>query len=118
IVKNVGSVTPQLTPRVETALLVKNVNVGTESMQQHVVDAFLMGIIGTEQEYMTIDLMVDRNAADPSMTLPQSRPDFLLTFDGLLVFKGKEAKRGNICRIALKLTKKMTSNAVGKNGKL
>ncbi|KAJ2559302.1 hypothetical protein EV175_000412 [Coemansia sp. RSA 1933] len=67
IVENVGSVTPQLTPRVETALLINNVNVGTESMQQHVMDAFLMGIIGKAQEYTTMELMADRNAAEPSM---------------------------------------------------
>ncbi|KAJ2848072.1 hypothetical protein GGI22_005812, partial [Coemansia erecta] len=42
IVEQVGNIAPQLTPRVETALLVNNVNVGTESMQQHVMDAFLM----------------------------------------------------------------------------
>ncbi|KAJ2559082.1 hypothetical protein EV175_000497 [Coemansia sp. RSA 1933] len=118
IVENVGNITPQLTPRVETALLVNNVNVGTESMQQHVMDAFLMGIIGTAQEYMTMDVMVDRNAAEPSMTLPQSRPDYLLIFNGLLVFKGEEKKGGNIRQIALELTEKMTSDAVGKNGKL
>ncbi|KAJ2842529.1 hypothetical protein GGI22_007523 [Coemansia erecta] len=118
IVEQVGNIAPQLTPRVETALLVNNVNVGTESMQQHVMDAFLMGVIGTAQEYTSMDVMIDRNAAEPSMTLPQSRPDYLLMFNGLLVFKGEEKKGGNVRHIALELTEKMTSDAVGKNGKL
>ncbi|KAJ2552943.1 hypothetical protein EV175_003120 [Coemansia sp. RSA 1933] len=90
-----------LTPRVETAMLVNNVNVGTESMKQHVMDAFLVGIIGKAQEYTTM-----------------GRPDYLLIFNSLLVFKGEEARRGNIRRIALKLTKKMTSDSVDKDGKL
>ncbi|KAJ2546828.1 hypothetical protein EV175_005456 [Coemansia sp. RSA 1933] len=92
IVENVGSVILQLTPRVETALLVNNVNVSPESMQQN---------------YIMMDVMVDRNAAELSMTLPQIRPDYLLIFNG-----------GNIRQIALELTEKMTSDAVGKNGKL
>ncbi|KAJ1668371.1 hypothetical protein IW140_000198 [Coemansia sp. RSA 1813] len=118
IVEQVGNIAPQFTPRIETALLVNNVNVGTESMQQHVMDAFLMGVIGTAQEHLTMDVMIDRNAAEPSMTLPQSRPDYLLIFNGLLVFKGEEKKGGNIRHIALELTEKMISGAVGKKGKL
>ncbi|KAJ2548657.1 hypothetical protein EV175_004742 [Coemansia sp. RSA 1933] len=118
IVEDVGGVTPQLTPRVEIAMLVNNVNVGTESMQQHVMDAFLMGIIGKAQEYMMMYVMVDRNAAEPSMTLPQSRPDFLLIIDGLLAFEDEETRQGNIRRMALKLTKKKTSDAVDKDGNL
>ncbi|KAJ2665115.1 hypothetical protein IWW48_000382 [Coemansia sp. RSA 1200] len=118
IVENVGNIAPQLTPRVETALLVNNVDIGTESMQQHVLDAFLMGVIGTAQEYLGMDVMIDRSAAEPSMTLPQSRPDYLLLFNGLLVFKGEEKKGGNVRQIALELTDKMADNVVGKEGKL
>ncbi|KAJ1985945.1 hypothetical protein GGI25_006452 [Coemansia spiralis] len=118
IVEEVGNITPHLTPRVEAALMVNNVSVGTESMQQHVLDAFLMGIIGTAQEYLPMDVSIDRNAAEASMTLPQCRPDYLLMFNGQLVFKGEEKKRGDVRHIAEELTEKMADGVLGKKGKL
>ncbi|KAJ2003524.1 hypothetical protein GGI04_002941 [Coemansia thaxteri] len=98
--------------------MINNVNVGTESMQQHVLDAFLMGIIGTAQEHLAIDIKIDRNAAESSMTLPQCRPDFLLIMNGQLVFKGEEKKGGDIRHIALELVDKMIPGSVGSKGKL
>lgn len=118
IVEKVGNICPRLTPRVETALMSNNISVGTESMQQHVLDAFLMGVIGTAQDNLEMDVAVDRNAAEPSMTLPQQRPDYLLMINGQLVFKGEEKKGGNVRNIAVELTDKMLEGVVGKKGKL
>ncbi|KAJ2492918.1 hypothetical protein IWW37_001090 [Coemansia sp. RSA 2050] len=118
ITEEVGNICPTLTPCVERALMINNVNVGTESMQQHVLDAFLMGIIGTAQDHLAINIKIDRNAAESSMTLPQCRPDYLLTMGGQLVFKGEEKKGGNIRHIAQELTDKMIPGSVGKAGKL
>ncbi|KAJ2689913.1 hypothetical protein IWW39_001137 [Coemansia spiralis] len=118
IAEEVGNICPKLTPCVERALMINNINVGTESMQQHVLDAFLMGIIGTAQDHLVINIKIDRNAAESSMTLPQCRPDYLLTMNGQLVFKGEEKKGGGIRRIAQELTDKMIPGSVGKTGKL
>ncbi|KAJ2581361.1 hypothetical protein GGH95_002119 [Coemansia sp. RSA 1836] len=118
IAEEVGNICPTLTPCVERALMITNVNVGTESMQQHVLDAFLMGIIGTAQDHLVTNIKIDRNAAESSMTLPQCRPDYLLTMNGQLVFKGEEKKGGDIRRIANELIDKMIPGSVGKTGKL
>ncbi|KAJ2746994.1 hypothetical protein GGI20_000890 [Coemansia sp. BCRC 34301] len=118
IAEEVGNICPTLTPCVERALMITNVNVGTESMQQHVLDAFLMGIIGTAQDHLASNIKIDRNSAESSMTLPQCRPDYLLTMNGQLVFKGEEKKGGDIRRIAEELTDKMIPGSVGKTGRL
>ncbi|KAJ2754972.1 hypothetical protein GGI19_002021 [Coemansia pectinata] len=118
IAEEVGNICPTLTPCVERALMINNVNVGTESMQQHVLDAFLMGIIGTAQDHLATNIKIDRNATESSMTRQQCRPDYLLTMNGQLVFKGEEKKGGDIRHIAQELTDKMIPGSVGKTGKL
>ncbi|KAJ2252760.1 hypothetical protein GGI13_003088 [Coemansia sp. RSA 455] len=118
IAEEVGNICPKLTPCVERALMINNVNIGTEAMQQHVLDAFLMGIIGTAQDHLATNIKVDRNAAESSMTMPQCRPDYLLTMNGQLVFKGEEKKGGDIRHIAQELSDKMLPGSVGKTGKL
>ncbi|KAJ2611329.1 hypothetical protein H4S08_003210 [Coemansia sp. RSA 1365] len=118
IVEEVGNICPRLTPRIETALQVKVARDGTESMQQCVLDTFLMAVIGTAQEHLEIDSKVDRNANELSMTNAMCRPDYLLILNGLLVFKGEEKKNGDVRNIALELVDKMLPGSVGKNGKL
>ncbi|KAJ2084428.1 hypothetical protein H4R24_000058 [Coemansia sp. RSA 988] len=118
IVEEVGNICPRLTPRVETALQVKVVSDVTESMQQCVLDTFLMAVIGTAQEHLEIDSKVDRNANELSMTNAMCRPDYLLILNGLLVFKGEEKKCGDVRNIALELVDKMIPGSVGKDGKL
>ncbi|KAJ2603084.1 hypothetical protein GGF39_000403 [Coemansia sp. RSA 1721] len=115
IVEQTGNICPTLTPRAETALLVSIVGKGTEMMQQHVLDAFLMAIFCTAQTECTdSDMIIDRNAAEPSATQQGSRPDFLFTINGQLVFKGEEKRRGNVRKIALELSDKMIPGCVGK----
>ncbi|KAJ1831904.1 hypothetical protein LPJ63_003940 [Coemansia sp. RSA 2711] len=118
IVEVVGNLCPKLTPRVETALQVKVATDVTEGMQQCFLDTFLLGIIGTAQEYLELDAKVDRNANELSMTQTKSRPDYLLMLNGLLVFKGEEKKAGDVRHIALELIDKMIPGSVGKDGKL
>ncbi|KAJ2805106.1 hypothetical protein H4R20_002226 [Coemansia guatemalensis] len=118
IVEKVGNVCPRLTPRIETALQVKVASDVTESMQQCVLDTFLMAVIGTAQEHLEMDSKVDRNANELSMTNAMCRPDYLLILNGLLVFKGEEKKHGDVRNIALELIDKMLPGSVGKNGKL
>ncbi|KAJ2852665.1 hypothetical protein IWW36_000022 [Coemansia brasiliensis] len=118
IVEEVGNICPKLTPRVEAALHVNVPSNVTEGMQQCALDTFLMGIIGTAQEYVTIYTKVDRNANELSMTKNMCRPDYLLMLNGQLVFKGEEKKSGDVRNIALELTEKMIPGSVGKDGKL
>ncbi|KAJ2649341.1 hypothetical protein IWW40_003188 [Coemansia sp. RSA 1250] len=118
IVEEVGNICPKLTPRVEAALHVNVPRDVTEGMQQCALDAFLMGVIGTAQEYIAISTKVDRNANELSMTKFMCRPDYLLMFNGQLVFKGEEKKSGDARNIALELTEKMIPGSVGKDGKL
>ncbi|KAJ1956776.1 hypothetical protein GGI12_005219 [Dipsacomyces acuminosporus] len=118
IVEEVGNICPSLTPRVETALLVRNANIGSESMQQHVLDAFLMGIMETAQDHLSANIQIDRNANEKTMTKGNDRPDFLLMLNGQLVFKGEEKKEGSVRIIAKELEDKMLPGSVGDNGKL
>ncbi|KAJ2267262.1 hypothetical protein EV176_005320 [Coemansia sp. RSA 451] len=118
IVEKVGNICPKLTPRVETALQVKVSNDVTESMQQCFIDVFLMGIVGTAQEYLEMDTKINRNANELSMTKSKCRPDYLLMLNGQLVFKGEEKKAGDVRNIALELVDKMIPGSVGKDGKL
>ncbi|KAJ2163157.1 hypothetical protein GGF46_000086 [Coemansia sp. RSA 552] len=118
IVEEVGNICPRLTPRVETALQVRASSDGTESMQQSVLDTFLMGIVGTAQEYLEMDVKVDRNANELSMTKTMCRPDYLLILNGQLVFKGEEKRHGTVRHIAEELIDKMIPGSVGPNGKL
>ncbi|KAJ2454936.1 hypothetical protein EV183_001197 [Coemansia sp. RSA 2336] len=118
IVEKVGNICPKLTPRVEAALHVNVPRDVTEGMQQCALDAFLMGVIGTAQEHVTLSTKVDRNANELSMTKFMCRPDYLLMFNGQLVFKGEEKKSGDVRNIALELTEKMIPGSVGKDGKL
>ncbi|KAJ1842544.1 hypothetical protein LPJ73_005767 [Coemansia sp. RSA 2703] len=115
IVEEVGNTCPTLTPYIESALNVTNVGRGTESMQQHVLDKFLMGIISTAQsEIASVDILIDRNAAENSVTKKGCRPDFLFSINGQLVFKGEEKKAGDVRKIAMELTDKMIPGSVGK----
>ncbi|KAJ1859319.1 hypothetical protein GGH12_002324 [Coemansia sp. RSA 1822] len=118
IVEKVGNICPKLTPRVETALQVNVFNDVTEGMQQCFIDVFLMGIVGTAQEYLEMDTKINRNANELSMTKSKCRPDYLLMLNGQLVFKGEEKKAGDVRRIALELVDKMIPGSVGKDGKL
>lgn len=113
IVEEVGNICPKLTPRIETALLSDRASVGTESMQQHVLDSFLMGIIGTAQDYLSLKLDVNRNASESSMTLPKQRPDYILTINNQLVFKGEEKRSGDVREIAKELLVKMKRDIIG-----
>ncbi|KAI8324851.1 hypothetical protein GQ54DRAFT_302298 [Martensiomyces pterosporus] len=117
IVEDTGNICPSLTPRVESALQVRNANVGTESMQQHVLDVFLMGIMATAQDHLPTDIKIDRNAKDDTMTIRRQRPDYLLHLNGQLVFKGEEKKEGDVRIIARELTDKMMPGSVGKGNK-
>ncbi|KAJ1902001.1 hypothetical protein LPJ66_000325 [Kickxella alabastrina] len=114
IVEEVGNICPTLTPRVEAALAVGNAGKGTEAMQQQVVDVFLMGIMGTAQDHLKMDIRFDRNASEESLTVLEKRPDFLMIIDDQLVFKGEEKKTGNVRTIARELTEKMKKGSVGK----
>ncbi|KAJ1648099.1 hypothetical protein LPJ64_000552 [Coemansia asiatica] len=115
IVEQVGNICPTLTPRVENALMVSVVGKGTEMMQQHVLDAFLMSIFCTANtQCIDSDMVIDRNAAESSATISGNRPDFLFAINGQLVFKGEEKKGGNVRTIALELTSKMIPGSVGK----
>ncbi|ORX68167.1 hypothetical protein DL89DRAFT_294100 [Linderina pennispora] len=118
IVEETGNICPTLTPRVESALLVKVDNGGTESMQQHGLDVFLMGVIGTARDHLPVDVAIDRNASEASMTKQVNRPDYLCSINGQLVFKGEEKKRGDVRTIARELIDKMLPGVVGKNGRL
>ncbi|KAJ1719951.1 hypothetical protein LPJ53_005368 [Coemansia erecta] len=116
IVEQVGNICPILTPHIESALHVTNVGRGTESMQQHVIDKFLMGIISTAQSELTdVDILIDRNATESSVTKSGCRPDFLFSINGQLAFKGEEKKAGDVRKIAKELTDKMIPGSVGKN---
>ncbi|KAJ1949896.1 hypothetical protein FBU59_000938 [Linderina macrospora] len=118
IVEDTGNICPMLTPRVESALLVRVDNGGTESMQQHGLDVFLMGVIGTARDHLPVDIAIDRNAAEVSMTKKSNRPDYLCSINGQLVFKGEEKRRGEVRTIAQELIDKMLPDVVGKGGKL
>ncbi|KAJ2454937.1 hypothetical protein EV183_001198 [Coemansia sp. RSA 2336] len=118
IVEEVGNICPRLTPRVEAALHVNVPENVTEGMYQCIIDAFLMGVIGTAQEYVPIPVKLNRNAKDPSMTRGTSRPNFFMMFDDQLVFKGEEKKDGYVRQNVKQLTQKMKPGSVGKNGKL
>ncbi|KAJ2454938.1 hypothetical protein EV183_001199 [Coemansia sp. RSA 2336] len=118
IVEEVGNICPKLTPRVEAALHVNVPKNVTGCMYQYVIDAFLMGVIGTAQEYASIPVKLNRNAKDPSMTQGTSRPNFFMMFEDQLVFKGEEKRRGFVEQNAKQLIKTMKPGSVGKDGKL
>ncbi|KAJ2754971.1 hypothetical protein GGI19_002020 [Coemansia pectinata] len=98
--------------------MVDNVDVGTEAYQQHVLDAFLTGIVGTAQDHLATNIKIDRNARESSMTRPKCRPNYIFSVNGQLVFKGEERRTGSLGEGALDLCKEMLPGSVGKTGKL
>ncbi|KAI8322581.1 hypothetical protein GQ54DRAFT_310809 [Martensiomyces pterosporus] len=112
IVEKTGKICPFLTPRVEAALQVTNVGVGTKAMQQHVLDAFLMGIFETAQKYLEAAIQINRNARKAIPELDR-RPNFLLMLNGSLVFTGEQNLGGNISKHAGKVKDKVLKTLVG-----
>ncbi|PWA00040.1 hypothetical protein BB558_003875 [Smittium angustum] len=82
----------------------------TEAFMQYTLDKLLhtvFGLLVSNDLEKSEFFGFDRNKLDLSLTVPGKRPDFVVTFKDMLVFKGEEKKKGKVRTIALELVDKM-----------